>query len=176
MFDLLINLILGMLPDVFYNWLFIVKIKEIKDKKVLLFILSFIAYVFCITQIRYELLLYLVLDVIIYLILKSLYKAKITDFFLIIVLDLYLFICSIGCYLLIKNYLLALVIYRIILFIPLIFKDKLINLYKEYCKLWNRHNIKGKLKSITIRNIVLVLFHIMIVIFHLGLVYITTIG
>lgn len=176
MVEFLISLLFGMLPDVIYTWMFVTKIKNIKSKKLLFFLLIFILYFVCITQIRYQLLLYLTLDILIYIVMKLMYKAKITDFFLIIVLDLYLFINSILCYFAINNYIVALIINRILLFIPLIWKNKLANLYNQYCKLWNRHNIQGKIKSITIRNIVLVLLHIMIIIFHIGLIYISGLG
>ena len=170
--NFLLSLFLGKLPDVLFSWVFITEIKETKTKRLIFFILGFVVYVFCITQIRYQLLLYLVLDVILFLIMKLLYKSNITDFFLIIVLDLYLFICSIISYMLIPNYYIALIVYRLILFLPLIFINKLRNIYKQYKTLWNRHNEKGKIKSITIRNIVIVLLHITILILHFALIYI----
>lgn len=168
----LMNLFLGFLPDVLYTYFYIKEIKQLKEKKILFFVLLFIAYFVCITQIRYQLVLYLILDVTIYLIMKQFYKSNITDFFLVIVLDLYMFVSSIACYFLIPNYIVAMIVYRIVLFLPLIFKKKLVKTYNEYCKLWNRHEDKKKIKSITIRNIVLVLLHLTILILHLAIVYI----
>lgn len=170
-----LSMIFGILPDVLYSFLYIKNIKNLKNKKALFFVLLFVSYMLCIILIQHQLYFYIALDIITYLIMKLLYKVKINDFFLIILLDLYLVICSLLSYVIFGNYVVAMIVYRVLLFIPLLFKNKLRKIYKEYCRLWNRHNEKDKIKSITIRNIVLTLLNGMIILFYLVLSYISNI-
>ena len=168
----LISLLLGAIPDVLYYYFYIVKIKNIKSKKLTLFFLIFICYF---TSIGYNFYLYILTDILFYLIIKKLYKSKILDFFFIITLEIYMIILSIGCYFFIKNYFIAFFVYKVFLFIPLIFKNKLIKLYTLYYKLWNRHNYKA-IKSITLRNISLTILNTTIILIYLVLTYITKIS
>lgn len=173
MIMLLLSILIGVLPDILYFYFYIKEIKNIKTKKVLFFVLLFA--IFFITNMFYTLYTYLLFDILLYLLIHKLYKAKITDFFIVVMLDLYLVCCSLFGYFVFDNYIVGMIIYRILLFLPLLFKGKLRNLYQSYCSLWNRHNKTNKIKSITIRNIVLVILNIMIVVFHIALTYISSI-
>ena len=170
----IISLFLGILPDVFYTYIYLQQIKEIKNKKFLLFAMLFVIYMVCIIFVRYHFYLYIIQNILTFWLLKKLYKSQINDFFLVVILDLYLFLSSIISYFLVDNYLLAMILYRILLFVPLIFKSSIKSIYKEYSKLWNRHNNKNKIKSITIRNISLIVFNFMIIILYFAIVYIST--
>lgn len=165
MLNIILSLVLGAGLDSLYYYLYISKIKEIKKKKILLYILIFVGYVFLFMILRYNLYLYLIFYVYIYLILKFIYKSQINDFFLLIFIDFYVLLLSIGCFYLIPNYNIALIINKIMIFIPLIFINKLRNFYNLNCKMWNRNRqIKMPIKSLTLRNICLIIFNIFIVI------------
>ena len=175
MINFIVSLLLGMLPDVFYYFIYIKQIKEIKNKKFLFFALLFLNYILCIILIQHQFYLYIIQDIIIYLIMKKIYKAQINDMFLIIFLETYMLVLSLISFNLINNYVLSFVIYRILLFLPLLFKDRIIEYYKIYTKLWNRHNIPNKIKSITLRNISLVALNIMIILMYIILLHISII-
>lgn len=175
MINFIVSLLLGMLPDVFYYFIYIKQIKEIKNKKFLFFALLFLNYILCIILIQHQFYLYIIQDIIIYLIMKKIYKAQINDMFLIIFLETYMLVLSLISFNLINNYVLSFVIYRILLFLPLLFKDRIIEFYKNYTKLWNRHNIPNKIKSITLRNISLVVLNIMIILMYIILLHISII-
>lgn len=171
----IISLFLGILPDVFYYFIYIKKIKEIKSKNILFFILIFINYIVCIMLIQHQFYLYIIQDIVMYLIIKKLYKSQINDMFLIIFLELYMLILALISFNLINNYLIAYITYRVLLFLPLLLKNEIIECYKKYTKLWNRHNIPNKIKSITLRNISLVVLNIMIILMYIILLHISVI-
>lgn len=171
----IISLFLGILPDILYYFIYIKKIKEIKTKNILFFILLSINYFFCIMLIQHQFYLYIIQDIIIYLIINKLYKSQINDMFLIIFLELYMLVLALISFNLINNYLLAFITYRVLLFLPLLFKGDIIEYYKKYTKLWNRHNIPNQIKSITLRNISLVVLNIMIILMYIILLHISVI-
>lgn len=175
MIRFIMSILLGFLPDVLYYFLMIKNIKNIKNRRILFFILLFLSYILCIMLIKHQFYLYIISDLIMFLILKFLYNSKITDFFLIVVLEMYIMLVSLLCFKFIGDYFLAYIINRIIIFIPLIFKKKLNQIYVKYNILWNRHNKSKELKSITLRNISIVLFNMLIVLIYFILVYILSI-
>lgn len=165
MINVILSLILGAGLDSLYYFLYIVKIKNIKTKKFMLYLGIFLGYVLLFMILRYNLYLYLVFYLYIYLMLKIFYKSKVIDFFLLIFIDFYVLLVSIACFYLIKNYAIALIINKIVIFIPLIFKDKLKQFYDLNYKMWNRDDKKKTpIKSLTLRNIFLMVFNIFIVI------------
>lgn len=172
----LISILLGVLPDILYYYLTLKAIKGFKDKKLLFFILLFVFYLLSNIFVAYNFYIYLIFDILVYFAIKILYRSKINDFFLILSVDLYLFLCSTATYFILGNYLMAFIVYRILLFIPLIFRKRLKRIYSDYSSLWNRHNEVGKIKSITLRNISLVLLNTMIILFYLVLSYIVNGG
>src|SRR5699024_10308396 len=124
-----------------------------------------IGYVVIFMILRYNLYLYLIFYLYIYFSLKVLYKSKINDFFLVLFIDVYYILISILCFFLMTNYAIALILNKIVLFIPLIFKNKVIKMYKSYCKMWKRdREIKQPIKSLTFRNISLVILNLIIVV------------
>lgn len=162
----LIGIILGLIPEVLYFTLFLIFTKNIKEKKILLFLLMSIGYMLCICIQQYVLLYYLGYIVIVYLILKFLYKnqTQIIDIFVFSISTLYLtFLSYLGfkCFKNdLSNYWIMFILDRILMFVPFIFKNKFNILYKEYCKLWNRNNKeKRPIKSITLRNISLIIIN-----------------
>lgn len=165
MLNIILSLVLGAGLDSLYYYLYISKIKDIKKKKILLYILIFVGYVFLFMILRYNLYLYLIFYVYIYLILKFIYKSQINDFFLLIFIDFYVLLISIACFYLIDNYAIALIINKIMVFIPLIFKNQLKKFYNLNYKMWNRNREKKMpIKSLTLRNICITSFNIFILI------------
>ena len=126
---------------------------------------------------QYKVIYYMLFIALVYLILKLLYKNKtqITDVFILILGQLYLSLASYIMFLFLKqdlsNYYMLYVIGRIILFLPFIFKDKFNIIYKKYYSLWNRNdNMKRPIKSITLRNISLIILNIGIFLMNMYLV------
>lgn len=173
MTNFILSIVLGMLPDVMYYYLYIKNIKNINTKKILFFTLLLVGFIA--TNIYYNLYTYLLFDVIIFLIIKKLYNSQANDIFLVIFIELYMILLSIMCFFLIKNYIIAFIFYRVLMFIPLLFINKIKLLYKNYTMLWNRHNIPNKIKSITLRNVSLVGLNVLIILMYIILVYISKI-
>lgn len=176
-----IGVVLGLIPEVLYFTLFLSKIKNLTGKRVKLFLLTSIAYLLCIMIQQYKILYYILFIVSVYVILKLLYKKKtqIIDIFIISILAIYLTITSYICFKFVtedfSNYFLYLFIHRIILFFPLIFGKGFNKLYKKYYSLWNRnYNRKQPVKSITLRNISLILLNLFIFILNLIILYLLT--
>lgn len=165
----LVSILFGLIPEVLYFTLFITYTKNIKEKRIKLFLLIGIAYFICISITQYYVLCDIVYIVSIYFILKLLYKnkAQIIDIFVIMISYFWILFLS---FILMKfanknlsNYMMLYFIQRILLFIPFIFKNKFNTIYKKYCKLWNRNNKEKRfIKSITLRNISLILLNILI--------------
>lgn len=165
MVNMILSLVLGAGLDSLYYFLYISKIKDIKEKKLLLYFGIFIGYVLLFMILRYNLYLYLIFYIYIYFILKFFYKSKIIDFFLLIFIDFYVLLISIACFYLIDNYAIALIINKIMVFIPLIFKKHLRKFYNLNYKMWNRNRKeKMPIKNLTLRNICITTFNIFIII------------
>lgn len=172
-----IGIILGLIPEVLYFTLFLVYTKHIKEKRIKLFLLIALAYTLTIFIKQYILLYYLAFIVLVYISLKFLYKEKtqIIDIFIIVYLFFYLSLVSFICFLFMKedksNYYILYIIDRILLYIPFIWKTKFNNLYKKYCKLWNRNDKeKRPIKSITLRNVSLIAINFIIIFMNIYMI------
>ncbi len=179
----ILSLFLGLIPEVLYFSLAMIYTKKINEKRIRLFLFISLAYILCIMIIPYELLFYVIFIFIIYFILKILYKEKtqIIDIFVITYFTFYLTLLSflICFYYTVENslkmYIILYIINRILLFSIFIFKDKFYILYQRYKKYWNRNdNEKRPIKSITLRNISLILLNIIIFIMNIICLYILT--
>lgn len=173
----LVSILLGMIPEVLYFTLFLIYTKKLKEKKIRLAILIGIIYIFCILLTEYKIIYYVVFITLIYFILKILYKNKtqIIDIFIISLSFFYIELLSLLIYLPknIVQYYIILILNRILLFIPFIFKSKFNILYKKYCSLWNRnYDKKQPIKSITLRNISLIGINCIIFIANIICLYI----
>ena len=171
MINFIVSLLLGMLPEVLYFTLFLTFTKNIKTKRLKLFILLSIGYILLIMICRYQLIFYLAYIVYSYLILKLLYKSEIIDFFICSLGYSYLTIISIIAFIVIPNYWVAFVMNRVLLFAPFILKNKFNELYILYRSLWNRNDkVKQPIKSLTLRNCSLLMINALIVILNLFVV------
>ena len=170
----ILSVFLGLIPEVLYFTLFLIYTKNIKEKRILLFLLISLAYTLTVFIKQYILVYYLSFIVLVYLILKLLYKQKtqIIDIFVISISTIYLTLLSYICFLFLKsdmsNYWLLYTIDRMFLLFIFIFRKRFNVLYKKYCKLWNRNDKeKRPIKSITLRNISLIIINIAIVLMNI---------
>ena len=115
--------------------------------------------------------------------LKIVYKnnVEIIDVFIVNLGLIYIFVINFLCAIFINNnylvYYNLLIINKVLLFLPFIFKNKFNLLYKKYCSLWNRnYQKKQPIKSITIRNISLIIMNIFVFIMNIILVSISNLA
>lgn len=172
----LLSIVLGLIPEVLYFTLFLIYTKNLKEKKVKLFLLIAIAYLINISLCEYNVIYNVIFVGLVYIILKMLYKKKtqIIDIFLIMFACCYLTLLS--CLVFFAkdstSYYICYSINRILLFVPFIFRNNFNNLYRKYYSLWNRnYEHKKPIKSITIRNISLILINCIIFIINIICIY-----
>ena len=170
----LLSIIFGLIPDVLYFTLFFIVVKNLKEKRIKLFLLIALSYFICMTIQQWNILCYLFFMISIYGILKLLYRKQIQviDIFIIGLSYLWQIIISLILSTFLKedlsNYYILYVLNLILMFSPFVFKNKFNILYKKYCKFWNRcDNEKRPIKSITLRNISLILFNSLIFILNM---------
>ena len=175
----IISILFGLIPEVLYFYLFLIYVKNIKEHRVKLFIFVLICYFLCVFLIPYKTLYYVAFIALIYCSLKIIYKqkAQIIDVFTFSISTIYLSFIGFICSKVVNNdyiiYYICAIINRILLFIPFIFKNKFNILYKKYCSLWNRnYEKKQPIKSITLRNISLIILNCFIFLLNIGTVYV----
>lgn len=173
----LVSILFGLIPEVLYFTLFITYTKNIKEKRIKLFLLLSILYFLCMLLQRFIIIYYIIFIFFAYLILKLLYKnqAQIIDIFIASISYLWLSILSLILMNFVNkdfsNYYIILLIQKILLFMPFLFKNKFNILYKKYCKLWNRDdNEKRPIKSITLRNLSLILLNSFIFLLNITII------
>lgn len=163
MFNFLISIFLGMLPEVLFITFITTSLEGVNRKRISLFSLLALGYILLIMLCRFELQFYVLYVIFIYLVMKKLYKVHISSFFMISLVFSYIALLSFVCSI-IPNYTIAYIIDRLFLFAPLLIHSYLKYLYMLYRKCWNR-NTTYKIKSITLRNCSLVFINLMILIF-----------
>lgn len=175
----IISVIFGLIPESLFFTLFLIYTKNIKEKKVKLFIGIIIAYTLYIMISRFKTLYYILFIFTVYIILKILYKSKtgIIDVFIISLSFIYVCLISFLCSRFINNnyilYYILLIINKILLFLPFTFKNQFNLLYKRYCDLWNRNkDVNRPIKSITLRNISLIILNVFIFILNILTIYV----
>ena len=173
----LILLFLEKILEAIYFSIFLIIGKRIKEKRILFTLVMIFEYVMLTNFIEYNVWFQLIYTFMSYINLKVFYKekAQITDIFLFTAASILLIVVS-GCfamlaYCLIKNYYVCLILSRIILFSVLFkIREQIKDKYKDFCSLWNRHNKPNKMKSLTIRNISIILFNLMFWLINLGMI------
>ena len=176
---MLSELFLAQIPEAIYFSLFIIKSKGIKEKRVLFILLITLEFILLTRFFIYNIWFQILYTFMTFIILKILYKEKtqIIDIFLFACASIFLMIIS-GICALIQIYFnidhsLLLILNRIIIFLFIfLFKNNLHKYYNIFCKYWNRHNEKRKIKSLTLRNISIIAFNLMFYILNIGLTYI----
>lgn len=160
------SVLFGLMPESLYFTLFISYTKNIKEKRIKLFLLISLSYFLCVLVKKWTIIFYLLSIFLFYFDLKLLYKNKvqIIDVFIISISCFYITFLSFLLIFLVKsdisNYMYIYTIDKILLYAPFIFRKKFNIIYKKYCKLWNRNDKeKRPVKSITLRNISLILLN-----------------
>lgn len=169
----LLSILLGLIPEVLFIILFLSYSKNLKEKRLLLFLIISIGYILLMVIQQFKTIYYVLFIFMMYFSLKIVYKSKtqIIDLFVASIPFMWITIVAYICFLFLNkdltNYYILYVIDRIVLFMPLIFKKNFHNVYKKYCKLWNRNDLeKRRIKSITLRNISLITINIIIFIMN----------
>jgi hypothetical protein len=175
----MLRIILEIVLEAIYFSIFIIKGKELKEKRLLFIALMIFQYLALTTAIKYNIWMQISYTILVYMNLKILYKkkAQITDVFLFGAASIILIIISILCAQLKKAtnmpYFYALIINRLILFVTLfLLRNKISVIYQRFYKRWNRHKDAKKIKSLTLRNISIIVFNLMFYIINISLTYI----
>ena len=166
------------LPEPVYFSLFLIIGKNIKEKRLLLISLMAIQYLLLVHIFPYNVWFQLIYTFISFVDLKILYKEKtqVTDIFLFAVASVILVLISFLTYstamFTYKNYYISLIINRVLLFGLMFYaRNTISRLYAEFCSLWNRHKNSNKIRSLTIRNISIIIFNLMFWLINLGMIF-----
>lgn len=175
----LLEIFLGQIPEAIYFALFMIFAKDLKEKRILYILLMIIEYLLLKHFIKYNMWFQILYTIMQFVILKVLYKEKsqITDIFTFTISSIILIIISFISYIIIwktiNNYYVAVIINRflIVLFLIILHK-RLYKIQRIYKKLWNRNDKnKNKIKSTTFRAINVVIFNIIFYIINLGMLF-----
>ena len=176
----ILEMVLGQIPEAIYFSLFMIFTKNIKEKRLLYTFLMIAGYIILKMFIHYNIWFQILYTCFAYTTIKILYrnKTQIIDVFILTLSIIILGIFSVPFVFLdnvINNIYISCVISKICLFIFLfLIKNKLYNFYKLYCKHWNRNDKeKRKIKSLTLRNISVVLFNVTFYLMNLVILYVS---
>ena len=175
----MLELLLGQIPEAIYFALFMIFVKDLKERRLLFTILMVIEYTLLLHAMPYSIYAHVGFFITTYILLKILYKekAQIIDVFTLgiasVILIIFSVIFSIPNMLFSLDYTICIFANRIALFTFLYcFKRKLNNIQKLYKTIWNRNdNTNKKIKTTTFRSINLVIFNIMFYIINLCMIY-----
>lgn len=170
----IIYVVLEKVLEAVYFSLFLIIGKNIKEKRLLLICIMIFEYLMLKHFIKYDVWFQLIYTFMSFVNLKVLYKekAQITDIFLFMFSSIILIFLSviiyIPTYIIFNNYIniyvytIILVLNRILMFsFIIIFKNKIYKLYNKFKNYWNRHKNPQKIRSLTIRNISIIIFNLM---------------
>lgn len=177
----ILRLISAKLLEPIYFSLFLIIGKDLKKKRFLLTLIMIFEYVMLKEFIKFDVLFQVIYTFMSFINLKVLYKekAQVTDIFLfagasiiLILLSMFTYLTALYTY---KNYMISLIFNRILIFAFIfIFRKQIRELYKEFYSLWNRHSKPNKIKSLTLRNISIIVFNVMFWFINLGMIYFVT--
>lgn len=174
----IILLFLEKICEAVYFSLFLIVGKNIKEKRLLLIAIMIFEYLALKHFIQFNVWFQLAYTFMSFVNLKVLYKekAQVTDIFLFAVASISLIGISLFSYgiiyFTIKQYYVALILNRILLFTLIFFgKKKIRKYYQKFCSLWNRHNKPNKIRSLTVRNISIITFNLMFWLINFGMIF-----
>ena len=174
----LILVFLEKIVEAIYFAMFLLIGKNIKNKKLLFIGIMVFEYVMLTNFIEFNVWFQLIYTFMSFVNLKVLYreKAQITDIFLFAAASLILIGISATSYgivyVTIRKYFVALILNRILLFgFMYLARNFIREKYKAFCFLWNRHTIPNKIKSLTLRNISIIIFNLMFWLINIGMAF-----
>lgn len=170
------QLLLGQIPEAIYFALFMILVKNIKEKRILFTILMILEYIFLKLAFPFNMWFQVTYTFMTYIILKLLYreKSQITDIFTFGIGSIILMIISIVVCLLFRNNIIVIaVLSRLLMFgFLFIFRHRLNKIQNLYKSLWNRNDKQPKkIKSTTFRAVNVVVFNLMFFIINICLLY-----
>ena len=170
------QLLLGQIPEAIYFALFMILVKNIKEKRILFIILMILEYVLLKLAFPFNMWFQVTYTFMTYIILKLLYreKSQITDIFTFGISSIILMIISIVvCLLFRDNIIVIVVLSRLLMFgFLFIFRHRLNKIQNLYKLLWNRNDKQSKkIKSTTFRAINVVVFNLMFFVINICLLY-----
>lgn len=166
----MLYLLIGIIPEIFLFYIYAINVKGLKEKKLLCFIGFSIIYLASKLIFRYSVYFNITCMFGFYGVLKLLYKdkAEITDIFLISFVSLLLVVSSVFTYFCCNNYVLSIIANRLLIIYFAYASKYFKNFYTKYMSCWNRNRQKpNKIKSLTLRNISVITFNLMIFIINL---------
>lgn len=173
------SVVLGLLPETLFFTLILICAKNLKNKKKRLFVLIGFSYFIFILLYNYKMVNYVIFIILTYAVLKLLYKDKTQkiDIFVINIAFMYICLISFLCFSFVNtntDYYIMMIIDRILLFIPFIYRKRMNEWYNMYCNLWNRNDKENRpIKSITLRNISLISLNAFIFMSNVVFLYIS---
>ena len=178
----MLQLLLGQIPEAIYFALFMIYTKNLKQKRILYIILMISEYLILKLFFKFNIYFQLSYTIFTYLILKLLYKnkAQIIDVFTFTISSIILIVISAFSYTIISATigikLVAYIIKNILMFVFLFIARKRLNkIQKLYKKLWNRNDkVDKKIKTTTFRSINAILFNVMFWVINFGMIYAIT--
>ena len=166
-----ISLLLGMMPEVLYLTIFISKYKKLEKNRIKLFLLLAVGYVLLVMISQYKLIFYICYIAYSYIVLKLVTKTHIIDLFMNSIAYAFMTLLSYFCYYLFKNYWMAFSINRTILLLsPLLLGELIRKFYCYYQTLWDVKR-EAKIKSITVRNVSLLVINMLILVMNAVMIY-----
>ena len=169
------QLLLGQIPEAIYFALFMILVKNIKEKRVLFTILMILEYVLLKLAFPFNMWFQVTYTFMTYIILKILYKEKsqIIDIFTLSIGSIILILISAGVSILFDyNMILVVLSSRILMLMFLfIFRHKLNKIQNLYKLLWNRNDKPKRIKTTTFRAINTVVFNLLFFIINFGMLY-----
>lgn len=175
--NLVFTLLLENILEAVYFSLFLIIGKGLKEKRLLFIIIMIFEYLILKCVIKYNVWFQIIYTFMSFVNLKVLYKdkAQITDIFLFAIASIILILVGLGCGAILFNksylYNIMLIINRILIFgFIFIFKNKIFSTYKNMRKYWNRNTEHTKIRSLTLRNISIIIFNLMFCVINTGLI------
>lgn len=170
------QLLLGQIPEAMYFALFMILVKNIKEKRILFTVLMVLEYVLLKLAFPFNMWFQVTYTFMTYIILKLLYreKSQITDIFTFGISSIILMVISIVVCLSFRNNIVVIVILsRLLMFgFLFVFRCKLNKIQNLYKSLWNRNDKQPKkIKSTTFRAINVVVFNLMFFAINICLLY-----
>lgn len=170
------QLLLGQIPEAMYFALFMILVKNIKEKRILFTVLMVLEYVLLKLAFPFNMWFQVTYTFMTYIILKLLYreKSQITDIFTFGISSIILMVISIVVCLPFRNNIVVIVILsRLLMFgFLFVFRCKLNKIQNLYKSLWNRNDKQPKkIKSTTFRAINVVVFNLMFFAINICLLY-----
>ena len=173
------EILIGQIPEAIFFALFMIYTKNIKEKRLIFILLSVFNYIVLKSMIHYNIWFQVLFTIIECIDLKVLYKNKgnVTDIFTFSIASIVVIIISVLSYMIIWKtlgiYAYAVILNRILLALFLIvFHNKLYKINGLYKLLWNRNDkVKKKIKSTTFRALNITVFNILFYIINLGMLF-----